>query len=165
MHRAATLIGQQYYLLTILPLKLKATGAHRAQSTGAKGFSTPEKRWISFSSVFSFFWVVYPSELVLKYQSFGETSCLSLQGCVCRSDMLVSTYDSTWHYNPEDQVRHHHGDRLKSHNNFCLQGLVTGVIIAQFIMIIMSFSFIYGLLNDTVSISDCTESNHRTTYE
>jgi hypothetical protein len=35
---------------------------------------------------------------------------------VCSSEMLVSTYESTWHHNPEQQNRHLHcHENLKSH--------------------------------------------------
>jgi hypothetical protein len=36
-----------------------------------------------------------------RYQHFGGTYCLHLQPSF--SKMLVSTFKSTWHYNPEDQ--------------------------------------------------------------
>jgi hypothetical protein len=47
------------------------------------------------------FWVVVACGLVGKCQQcFGEAYCLHFQG----SALLVSTYKSTWHYNPEDNI-------------------------------------------------------------
>jgi hypothetical protein len=44
---------------------------------------------------------VTPCGLVGRYQRFGGTHCLQLQA----SETLISTYKSSWHYNPEDQQR------------------------------------------------------------
>jgi hypothetical protein len=43
-------------------------------------------------------------ELVGKYQRFGETYCLHLQGC--SSETMVSTYNSSRRYNKADRQRH-----------------------------------------------------------
>jgi hypothetical protein len=55
------------------------------------------------------FWVVTPCGLVGRYQRFGETYCLLLQGLT-----FVSTCKSTRRYNPEDQHRYlHRRENLK----------------------------------------------------
>jgi hypothetical protein len=48
------------------------------------------------------FWAAIPCGLVGRYQQFGQTSALNME-TVCFSELLVSTYKSTWHYNPEEK--------------------------------------------------------------
>jgi hypothetical protein len=52
------------------------------------------------------FCVVTPCELAGKYQRFGGTKCLHLQGlkmkAVCASETSASTCKSTWRYNADD---------------------------------------------------------------
>jgi hypothetical protein len=51
------------------------------------------------------FWVVTPCKLLGRYQHFGGIYCLYPQDLSPenRGNILVSTYKSTWHNNPEDQ--------------------------------------------------------------
>jgi hypothetical protein len=70
------------------------------------------------------FWVVVPCGLVDRYHCFREIHCLHLQASLhpwrwlCYFEMLVSTYESTWCYYPEDQQWHlHHRENLNSHIN------------------------------------------------
>jgi hypothetical protein len=66
-------------------------------------------------------------ELVGRYQHFVETSSVLGIEAVCSSEMLVSTYTSTWHYVAEDQHRIFHcRGNLKSHMKMldCLSPLL-----------------------------------------
>jgi hypothetical protein len=59
-------------------------------------------------------WVVTPCGPVGRYQCFGGTQCLYLQGwsfspeALCSSETLVSIYKSTWRYNLEGRHRRHY---------------------------------------------------------
>jgi hypothetical protein len=60
--------------------------------------------WFSHTMMTLFFWVVTPCRLTLKMKT------------VCSSKTFVSTYEFTWHHNPEEEHRHpHRCDHLKSH--------------------------------------------------
>jgi hypothetical protein len=54
------------------------------------------------------FRVLMPCGLVGRYQRFSKTLIFSglKMEIVCFCKILVSTYKSTQHYNPEDQYRH-----------------------------------------------------------
>jgi hypothetical protein len=61
-----------------------------------------------------FLWVVTPCGLVCGYKRFGG---LRIEA-VCPSETLVSTYESTRRYKPEDQHRHpHRRESLRSHTH------------------------------------------------
>jgi hypothetical protein len=54
------------------------------------------------------FWVVTPCGLVSRYERFGETYCLQLQGWSQPYVPMVFGYKFIWLNNPENQHRHLH---------------------------------------------------------
>jgi hypothetical protein len=83
------------------------------------------------------FWVVTPCRLVGRYQYVGETyffasTALKME-TVCFSEILVSAYESTQRFNPEQHRHPYRCENLKSQIHFkaLLQNLFLGIVVGH----------------------------------